>query len=138
MRQFIRHCLRDKGGILTLTMGAYVILYLAWQQFRWGGPAWGLFISDSAMLPVALAAAIIAWRAASHPGADPAVRRGWLLIGISFLANWLGDLTWFYYEVIRGAASSPSLADLFYLIQFPLLLWGTLTTCLIRPVAEVE
>lgn len=126
-RAFFHHALRDWGGRTMLAVGAYVLLFFAWQLFGWGGPAHQDLISDLAFLPVSLAAGAVTLRAAARPGLTPAARRGWRLIGCSFLLYWVGDLLWFYYEIIRQVSPFPSIADVFYLAQYPVLLLGILT-----------
>ncbi|HWI66536.1 MAG TPA: diguanylate cyclase, partial [Symbiobacteriaceae bacterium] len=126
-RGFFRHCLTNWSGQITLLLGAYVLLFLLWQLFGWGGEAYRVVISDAAFLPVSLAAGAVALRAAGRPGLEPGARRGWRLIGLAFLTYWVGDLLWYYYEAILGVDPFPSVADLFYLVQYPLLLWGVLS-----------
>lgn len=126
-RAFLCHASRDWGGRIMLVLGAYTLLFFAWQIFGWGGPEHQALKSDLAFLPVSLAAGIITLRAANRPKLLPAARRGWRLIGCSFLLYWAGDLFWFYFEIIRQVDPFPSIADFFYLAQFPVLLWGILT-----------
>ncbi|MDF2626980.1 MAG: uncharacterized protein K0R39_811 [Symbiobacteriaceae bacterium] len=126
-RAFFKHSLRDWGGRLMLALGVYLMLFFIWQICGWGGPAYRVLISDLAGLPVSLAAGALVLRAAGRPGLTPAGRRGWRLVGYSLLCYFAGDLAWFYFEIIRQTAPFPSVADLFYLMQFPLLLWGILS-----------
>jgi diguanylate cyclase len=125
-RAFYHHALRDWGGRIMLALGAYLLLFFAWQIFGWGGPAHRTLISGVAGLAVSLAAGLLTLRAARRPGLTQAGRQGWRLIGCSLLLYWVGELIWFYDEVIRQVAPFPSIADFFYLAQYPVLLWGIL------------
>ncbi|HLN63090.1 MAG TPA: GGDEF domain-containing protein, partial [Symbiobacteriaceae bacterium] len=111
-----------------LLLALYAAGVAVWQ---WGfGAPGGAWVSDLAFLPLALGVGALAWLTARTPGLDPASRRGWRLIALSYLAYWLGDLLWLYYDGIQGLPATPSWADLFYLMQYPLLLAGIL---LFRP-----
>jgi diguanylate cyclase (GGDEF)-like protein/PAS domain S-box-containing protein len=81
-------------------------------------------IGDAGLLPGGLVVALLAARAGLRRGAAPPTRRAWLWLSVAFLAFWLGDLLYFYYEVVARSSPSPSLADVSYLTYYPLLLIG--------------
>ncbi|MBN1536144.1 MAG: GGDEF domain-containing protein [Anaerolineales bacterium] len=57
---------------------------------------------------------------------DHRIRRGWLILGLAALSNIIAESIWYYYETILGIDPFPSIADLFYLLFYPLTLFGVL------------
>lgn len=117
---------RDRGGVLTLALGAYALLFLLWMVTGWGGEARRTAISDIAFLPSGLAAAIMAFRASRHVSVLRS-RRAWLFLTAAFVSWWLGDVVWTYYELVLGEAPFPSFADAGYLLFYLLILAGLVT-----------
>lgn len=86
-----------------------------------------IYISD-VLLPIynTLATGALfyaAWYARGHSRPD---YLAWLLIAISQLVYTIADFTWLYIEVILGLEPFPSIADIFYLLYYPLFLAGIL------------
>jgi PAS domain-containing protein len=131
---------RDHGGvrrpgidvIFAALMVVYGALYLGWQVFRWGGPDLEIVIAEASMIPLGVLAVAFALRAARH-ARTAAVRRAWLLISLAFAAFCLGDVAWFYLEVVLATQPYPSIADVGYLAFYPLLLLGFLALPRERP-----
>jgi diguanylate cyclase (GGDEF)-like protein/PAS domain S-box-containing protein len=117
---------RDWGGVLALVLIAYVALFSAWLFIRWPFGEHIVLIDNLAFLPMSLAGGVLAWRAAFHRNLDVRTRRAWLVLGFAFIAYWLGDVLWLYYENILGSAPFPSWADAGYLTYYPLLFLGLL------------
>lgn len=117
---------RGWGGLLTLGLGLYILVYLLWLTFQWGGAERKTLVTDLAFLPVLLAASGFAWRASTHPTLDEKTRRAWQLVALAYLLAWLGDVLWFYYEIVLGIEPFPSWADAPYLLFYPALLAGIL------------
>lgn len=117
---------RDHGGvrrpgidvIFAALMVAYGALYLGWQVFRWGGPDLELVINDASMIPLGVLGVAFALRAARH-ARTAAARRAWLLISLAFAAFCVGDVAWFYLEVVLATQPYPSIADVGYLAFYP-------------------
>ncbi len=119
--------LRNAWGVAGALAAGYVLLFLAWTHFHWGGEANVSLIADVAFLPLSLFASACAWRVAADRRFDPRLRRAWLILGLGIFSQFVADLIWFYLEVILKVAPYPSLADLFYLSLYPLALWGLLS-----------
>jgi len=117
---------RDWGGLLALALTAYVVVFIAWLFVRWPFGDQVVLIDNIGFLPMSIAGAILAWRAASQRKLDRRTRRAWLVLGIGFASFWLGDVLWLYYENILGTAPFPSLADAGYLSYYPLVFLGLL------------
>jgi len=117
---------RDWGGLLTLALTAYVAAFIAWLFVRWPYGDQVVLIDNIGFLPMSIAGAVLAWRAAWHRNLDRRTRRAWLVLGIGFASFWLGDVLWLYYENIRGTAPFPSWADAGYLSYYPLIFVGLL------------
>ena len=117
---------RDWGGLLALAVTVYVAVFIAWLIVRWPFGDQVVLIDNIGFLPMSIAGAVLAWRAASRGNLDRRTRRAWLVLGIGFAAFWLGDVLWLYYESIRGTAPFPSFADAGYLSYYPLVFFGLL------------
>jgi diguanylate cyclase (GGDEF)-like protein len=103
-----------------VAVAAYVLI-VALQP----GTAWSMVVfGDVSLVAVPLFVAVafvVAYRRVAG-----SARYGWALIGAG-VASWsLGELIWCYYELIRGWAPYPSLADLFYLLALLLMIAGML------------
>ncbi|GAA3161402.1 hypothetical protein GCM10010466_60460 [Planomonospora alba] len=90
------------GGLLA--MGVYVLL------------PYGI-ARDALYAAVGLAGAAASFLAAVR--LRGAVGLAWALMGLGLLGASTGDLMWLYYDHIAGLDPFPSLADVFYLLQYP-------------------
>ncbi|MBV8983639.1 MAG: hypothetical protein JO248_04275, partial [Acidimicrobiia bacterium] len=105
----------------------YAAAFAAWVLVAGGADRTSTFIGDAAFLPIGIAAAVIAWRAASQPALDHRTRRAWMLFGLAFSSWWCGDVIWFWFEAIRHIKPFPSAADAGYLCFYPLFIAGILS-----------
>jgi two-component system cell cycle response regulator len=108
---------------VAAAMGAVLIAYAGWQLFRWPAGHRGL-IADVFSYIVGLAA-VAAAVAASRRCSDRRLRSAWRLLALAFASYVAGDVTWEIY-VLAGSKPYPSVADGFYLLFDPLMLWGLL------------
>ena len=100
---------------------ALVALLWALTQAGVGGDTGALWLADFGQPLVIIYSGVVIFGAARSFGPG-AFRRQWLFIGAAALVYAVGDLTWGYFEVIRGVEPAyPGLPDLFYLLQYPLL-----------------
>ena len=78
--------------------------------------------------PLLLACLWQVWRLLRGPQAlrDPRLRRGWLLLGLAIACVAIGDLIWGGLTLAGHADPTLSIATLFFLAYFPLLLAGLL------------
>jgi signal transduction histidine kinase/CheY-like chemotaxis protein/HPt (histidine-containing phosphotransfer) domain-containing protein len=58
---------------------------------------------------------------------------GWILFGSGMLAVAVGDLIWYWLDLVAGVAPETSPADIFYLAEYPLLIAGVLVLVRARP-----
>src|SRR5262245_4948588 len=68
----------------------------------------------------------LVWRAGRLTTLGAATRRAWLLIGLAYALNGLGDLLWAIEELGWGTPPFPSWADIPYVAYYPVLLLGLL------------
>jgi diguanylate cyclase (GGDEF)-like protein/PAS domain S-box-containing protein len=126
LSSLLRDWSRDWGGLLTLGLAGFVAVFVGWLFVGWPWSEHVVLIDNLAFLPMSLAAAVLAWRAGSQRSLDGRTRRAWMVLGAAFIAFWLGDVLWLYYENILETAPFPSWADAGYLSYYPLLLLGLL------------
>ncbi len=118
--------LRGPWGTVSIIATLYSLVHVVWTFTHWGGEEYQATISDIAFLPISLFAALAAFRIWTQPGVDHSTRLAWGLLGLGLLANFFGDLLWFYYEIILQSEPFPSWADLGYLAFYPLVILGLL------------
>jgi two-component system, cell cycle response regulator len=109
---------------MAAAMGAWLLLYGCWQVFRWT-PGDRPVVGDVLVYPVAVAATWAAWGASRRCSHSPRLRSGWRLIALAMVAMCGGEIAQTVYEA-QNQAPFPSVADVFYLSFYPLLLWGVL------------
>jgi len=126
-RTLIPPWLTGPWGMVGITLIVYLLVFLNWTYFHWGGEERVSLIGNLAILPPIFLAVITAFRVAAQPHLSLRVRRAWLLIGISFLLDFLGEVSWAYLENVLHVEPFPSIADFFFLGFYPLMLWGLLT-----------
>ncbi len=84
-----------------------------------------VLISNILFIVLNLISVICLWYASiSSREQSKRLSHAWLLIALSQLAFMLGDVLWFVYESVLFIEPFPSLADVFYLLCYPLLLFG--------------
>lgn len=105
-------------------MAALLALYAAWQFSGWS-PLSRPVIGDVFFYPAGIAAIWTSWLAAERCRAWPRLRRAWRLFACASFAYLLGDIAQTVYE-LAGVRPYPSVADLFYLSFYPLMLAGIL------------
>jgi PAS domain S-box-containing protein len=111
-------------GQITIFFALYVLVYLGWVAFHWGGEENVTLIGNLAYLPVDLISMIAAWRVFTQKDLDLRIRRMWLLLGLAFFSYFVGDLIWAYVENVLQAQPFPSAADFFYLLFAPFAAFG--------------
>ena len=125
-RQALRAWSSDPGARAVIGLGGFLVVYAAWQVFRWGGASLQTTIGDIAFWPVNLVAALLAFRVWWHREFPARMRRGWLLIGLGLLGYLFGDVAQLIYESAPHVFPVPSLDDALYLSFYPLLFAGVL------------
>ncbi|MGZ6588972.1 MAG: putative bifunctional diguanylate cyclase/phosphodiesterase [Solirubrobacteraceae bacterium] len=109
---------------MAVGMGSLLVVYAGWQLFRWP-PGHRELLGDVFFYPVDIAA-IAAGLAASRRCADQSrLRSAWRLLTLAFIAWFAADVVFTGYE-LAGSKPYPSVADGFYLLFYPLMLWGLL------------
>jgi signal transduction histidine kinase len=115
------------------TLLAFLVLYLSWQLWRFI-PGDSRDIAELLILPVDAAAVYFAWRASRLWQAPNPLRSFWQLLTVALAAESAGDVLQAIYTVGFDSSAYPSLADIFYLAFYPLLLLALLRI----PVARVS
>jgi PAS domain S-box-containing protein len=93
-----------------------------------------LFDADSrAVAYVALEAAAVAAVFASLRFKRPARRLSWAFFGAGMLAVLFGDVVWLWLVQVENVEPTTSLADVFYIAEYPLLIAGVLFLVRARP-----
>jgi diguanylate cyclase (GGDEF)-like protein len=113
-----------RGGIVFSTLG--VIVYTAWVLGGHFDPAIEPIVSSLGLIFLHFLTSTFSLSLAFNPNYSSRLQRGWLLIGLAVFCNGMGETLWFYFESIMHVDPFPSLADLFFLLYYPLLLGGLL------------
>jgi diguanylate cyclase (GGDEF)-like protein len=109
---------------MACAMGALLLVYGSWQVFR--SPVGNHhLIGDLFFYPVGVAAIGAAIGASRRCREQPRLRSAWRLLALAALCYLAGDVAQTVYEQI-GTLPYPSVADIFYLLFYPLTLCGLL------------
>ena len=112
--------------LLTISLAsALCIAYLTASFVHWGNAADRMLYASLGMIPIGLAATLIAM-SASTTRTDSRSRWAWRLLGGGLGCFFAGDVLWFVYQNIQGTAPFPSVADAGYLAYYPLMFAGLL------------
>lgn len=109
---------------MAVAMGAWLVLYGCWQVFRWT-PGDRPLVGDLFFYPMTGAATWAAWSASQRCSTSPRLRFAWRLVALAMGASFGGEIAQTVYDA-QNQAPFPSIADVFYLSFYPLLLWGVL------------
>jgi diguanylate cyclase (GGDEF)-like protein/PAS domain S-box-containing protein len=113
----------DWAGFLTAGAGLYSLAVVVWNLLYPGGSF--DVLSDAAVLPIGLVAAVLARRVSTKADLDPAVRRGWQFFAASFALCVAGGALRAYHALALGAgAPDPWWDDLLSVMRYPLMLAG--------------
>jgi PAS domain S-box-containing protein len=114
----------DGSRMLFVAANAVGILCIVTAIFGWPGLGPDLVLDSIAFeMLIVLSTALFARSALAQPGRW---RRPWLVIAAGLLAVLVGSLVAALYQVILGSVPTPSLADVFFLAFYPLILAGLL------------
>jgi diguanylate cyclase len=107
------------GLIATAVLEALVVM-------KAGGAALEVYIGNAPLnLTTGAAAVVVIWAALQFASGVP-IRRQWMLIGLGAASFCVGNLIWTAYQVM-GLEPFPSLADVGYVLLYPLMavgIWG--------------
>lgn len=120
----IREEFSDWGGKLILAFAGLLLFHLAYVTFHFGGPEWASLISNLVSPTICAGASILTWRASSNPSLTSRRRIAWRSFSFAYLFFMLGDLAWLILENGLGLQPFPSVADLGYLLFYPLMFAG--------------
>ncbi len=110
------------SGLLAALLTAFYFLNAAAYAETITGKAADYIYSFGIALP-SLAAGIVLLVAFSI-GVRESVGRQWLLIGLGALAFAFGDIAWMIIELFLGLDPYPSVADIFYPLQYVFFIWA--------------
>jgi diguanylate cyclase (GGDEF)-like protein len=121
-----RVCKRPLGrwAPMGAAMGGLLLVYAGWQLFRWPAGHRTL-IGDMFFYPVSAAAIGASLAAAKRCADQPRLRSAWRLLALGSASYLVADIAQTFYE-LAGSKPYPSVADCFYLLLYPLMLWGLL------------
>lgn len=116
----------QKAVLVILAAGTLgVLFYIVWFTGFGLSAASEDVTSSLGLIMLALLGAVLGGAIVLSPKTTSAIRRAWLLIGLACLSNSIAEMLWFYYAQ-NGLNPFPSLADVFYILFYPLLLAGVL------------
>ena len=123
--QVLREITLRNAAILAALM---LLIYIATWYYLKEDPSGSMAFSDlSTIIINSLAALCLFYAAAVSRNFGKGFYYGWLLLAISQFSFLIGDCFFAYYDLILSQATSPSFADVFYLLFYPLFLAGALS-----------
>lgn len=127
----VKNRLQDSKGITLrkaiVLAAALLLFYIATWSYLRELPLQSMVFSDvSSILLNGLAALCLLWAAAWSRDRSQRLYYSWMLLFASQFSFFCGDVLFAYYDIILVQSTSPSLADVFYLLYYPLFLAGIL------------
>lgn len=124
----VRHRVwRTPAGAVALAAAVLVAAYALWVLATPYDPNVERVVSSLLLILLDLAVLGFGLWLATRRDADRRLKRSWLLIGLAFLSDGIGEAIWFGYESVLHLNPFPSAADLFYLLYYPVFLLGILS-----------
>jgi diguanylate cyclase len=120
-----RNLLRAPWLLTILMASALCLAYLAGVFVNWGQAADRSLYANLGMIPIGLAATILA-ASASKSQMDRRFQWAWRLLAAGLACFLAGDVLFFIYQNVVGSSPFPSLADAGYLAYYPLVFAGLL------------
>ena len=117
---------KDRGTLLAWAFLLYCTGFLVWLFTAGAAGAAKAFGNDIGFIPAGALATLLAVRTSRAPGLAREARRAWLGLALAFFCYLCGDVLWLVYELVLKTPPSPSPASLFYLVYYPLFLFGLL------------
>ncbi len=111
--------IRDRPELGVLA--AFLVVYLSWLALGWI-PGADRSLQILFLAPVDALVIYSCWRAAQRCAETPWLRALWLLFMAGWLAELGADLSLAIYDIVFDDPTFPSVADLFFLAFYPLLL----------------
>ncbi len=127
--QAVKYQMARPWFLTILAATGLCAVYLLGVLLNWGDVGERSLYANLGMLPVGLAATLLAWSTAQGQS-DHRSKTAWRLLSLGFAGFFVGDFLYFYYQNIRGTTPFPSAADAAYLAYYPLMFAGLV--CLSR------
>ena len=114
-------------GNATIVAAALLLIYLAFWGYLKDDPNGSMIFSDLSSIAInALASICLLFAAITSRDFDRRLYYGWMILCISQVSFVLGDVLFAYYDIALQESTYSSLADIFYLLFYPLFLSGIL------------
>ena len=110
----------------AILAAAMLLFYIAFWYYLKDDPYGSMVFSDLITILINALATLCLLYAATISRNDKRLYYGWLLLFASEFSFFLGDVFFAYYDLVLEQSTSPSLADVFYLLFYPLFLSGAL------------
>jgi len=118
-----------RSALPWLVLGLAAALYAGWATFpasglyaRWLTPHRLLVIASTLKLVYLLAGAAWAFQCRDRLEAANPARPAWFLLSLGLLSTFVGQLSLAPSQLVRNETPFPSVADIYYLLSYPLLI----------------
>lgn len=118
---------RTPVGIVLSISIAGVLAYIVWVLTGLYNPTVEVWISSLGLVLLNLLVFTFGMYLAFSQVCDPNLRRGWFFLALAFLSSGIGEGLWGVFSNVLHIEPFPSLADIFYLLYYPLILIGVLS-----------
>jgi diguanylate cyclase (GGDEF)-like protein len=112
----------SSGVLLASTLA--LILFAVWMISPFHAPGTVDMIGSLGLIVISLIVTGIGFNIAGNKTFAPGLRRAWIFFALGSLSSALAAMVWSYFSYILRTNPSTSIADLFYLLTFPLILSG--------------
>lgn len=113
-------------GLVSCTATG-ILAYTVWVTTQPYPPDVENIVSSGGLIFLSVVTTVLGIVISTNKKASYSVRRAWLLMGMAALCNAIAESLWIYYDSVLNVSPFPSIADVFYLLFYPLMLAGILS-----------
>ncbi len=114
------------SDVVVVCAALFVAGYAVWVASPVYSDLMDQWVSSFGLILIHLLAGVFGIILLLQPFLDHRLRRGWFFLTLAAFSNVIAEVIWLYLESIQQVEPFPSIADLFYLLYYPLTLMGVL------------
>src|ERR1700729_3667527 len=121
----------------VVALAALLVVYASWLALSWipGDPQ---KLQILFLAPIDSLVVYASWRASRRSASIPWLRAFWLLVMLAWTAELSADLIFAFYNIVLEDLAFPSLADLFFLVFYPLMFLALLRLPSVKGVSRSQ
>jgi PAS domain S-box-containing protein len=115
----------DYGLWTVVFFSILVVMFAAAQVFGWVEREQTTLVGNSLKTIVGIVGIIMTYSVTKTLEGD--LKKTWKILTFAYIFNTGGDTIWYYYASVLGEVPFPSLADVSFLVSYPVLFWALIS-----------